>query len=134
MERAIRDLVRQRAGDRYEYCRLPQAAVPFVSFHVEHVIAQQHAGSDDPANRAWSCHRCNAFKGTNLSSVDPETGAIVPLFNPRLDSWPEHFALQGAEITGRSPTGRATARLLAFNDSYRLELRGEWLRDHRLED
>jgi hypothetical protein len=60
MERAIRDIVRKRAADCCEYCRLPQEAVPFVPFHVEHVVAQQHAGSDELANRAWSCHRCNA--------------------------------------------------------------------------
>jgi hypothetical protein len=56
----------------------------------------------------------------------------VPLFNPRRDNWPEHFMMQDAEIVGLTPIGRASARLLAFNDSYRLELREEWLRDHPL--
>lgn len=41
MDGAVRNLVRQRAGNRCEYCRLPQAAVD-ATFHVDHIIAQQH--------------------------------------------------------------------------------------------
>jgi 5-methylcytosine-specific restriction endonuclease McrA len=65
---ATRDLVRRRAGDRCEYCLLPQQAMPLLSFHVEHVIAKQHLNdaTDDPANLALACNRCNAYKGTNL--------------------------------------------------------------------
>ncbi len=127
MEPAIRDLVRRRAGNRCEYCHLPQEAAPFVPFHVEHIVAQQHAENDNPSNLAWSCHRCNAYKGPNLSSIDSETGNVVLLFHPRRDQWSEHFLQRGAEILGLTPTGWATARLLCFNDSYRLELREHWL-------
>ena len=123
MEPQIRDLVRRRADDRCEYCRLPQDAAPFVPFHVEHVIARQHGGDDDPLNLAWSCHRCNAYKGTNLAAVDPQSAAIVPLFHPRRDTWSEHFAAHGNQLVGLTPMGRATVHLLRFNDAYRLELR-----------
>jgi hypothetical protein len=122
---AIRSLVRHRAGDRCEYCRLPQAAAPFVPFHVEHIVAQQHGGSDDLSNLAWSCHRSNAYKGPNLASIDPQTGAIAPLYHPRSDVWTEHFRAEGAVIIGITPTARATAWLLRFNDAYRVELRAE---------
>lgn len=42
--------------------------MPLLSFHVEHVIAKQHLNdaTDDPANLALACNRCNAYKGTNL--------------------------------------------------------------------
>ena len=50
MEAAVRDLVRRRAVNRCEYCRLPQSALPHAPFHVEHVVAKQHGGSDDPVN------------------------------------------------------------------------------------
>jgi hypothetical protein len=50
MDAATKRLVRQRAQERCEYCRLPQTAQPFVTFHVEHIIAKQHGGSDDPNN------------------------------------------------------------------------------------
>ena len=105
MEPRIRELVRLRAESCCEYCRLSHDAAPFVPFHLEHVVARQHGGSDDPSNLAWSCHRCNAYKGPNLSGIDPLSGAIVPLFHPRHDSWPEHFVVRGVEIVGLTPAG-----------------------------
>ncbi|MGH8524445.1 MAG: HNH endonuclease, partial [Gammaproteobacteria bacterium] len=59
---AARNLVRQRASERCEYCRLPENVVQ-IPFHVEHVIAKQHGGSDDPANLCLACDRCNLYKG-----------------------------------------------------------------------
>lgn len=127
MENAVRILVRDRAGDRCEYCRLPQAAVD-ATFHVDHVVARQHVvqAEDDLGRLALACDRCNFCKGTNLSSVDPATGEIVLLFNPRRDVWQEHFRHDGVQIIGMTPTGRATVRLLQFNAKHRLELR-KWL-------
>jgi hypothetical protein len=48
-------------------------------------------GPTEAANLALSCNLCNAFKGPNLTSVDPETGDIVSLFHPRNDPWNDHF-------------------------------------------
>ena len=62
-------------------------------------------------------------KGTNLSSFDPDTNAVVRLFHPRSDLWPEHFALKGAAILGISAMGRTTAWLLQMNSEERIELR-----------
>jgi hypothetical protein len=131
MEPALRNLVSQRADARCEYCGLPQGAAPFVPFHVEHIIAQQHGGGDELDNLAWSCHRCNAYKGPNLASLDPQTGALVRLFHPRRDRWLEHFRIEGTTIIGLTPSGRATIRLLRFNDTHRLELRERLLREQR---
>lgn len=108
---------------------MPQEATPFIAFHIEHVIASQHLddGDDDPSGLAYACDRCNAFKGPNLSSIDPETGDKVDLFDPRTDAWPDHFAVSGGMIIGLTPVGRTTARLLNMNDSRRVELRVQWL-------
>lgn len=130
MDAGTRREVLDRASNCCEYCRIAQSAVPFVPFHVEHIIAQQHQVNDDLSNLALACHRCNAYKGTNLSSIDPDTGAIVSLFHPRNDVWAEHFRLLGAEIIPVSACGRATTRLLNFNDRYRLELREANLTNH----
>jgi hypothetical protein len=124
MSALLRAQVRRRAENRCEYCRLPDA-VQLLPFHVEHILARQHGGSDDDANLAWSCDRCNAYMGPNIASVDPETGAIVELFQPRRDTWQNHFAIVDGMIVGRTPTGRATARLLQFNARRRVELRRE---------
>lgn len=123
MDAALREIVRRRADERCEYCRLPQAAATFFTFHVEHITARQHGGDDVLSNLALACPDCNAHKGPNLTSIDPETGRVVHLFDPRKDSWSEHFSMQGSEIRGGTPTGRATVLLLKMNDEARIEMR-----------
>jgi 5-methylcytosine-specific restriction endonuclease McrA len=125
MDAATRRLVWDRAGHRCEYCRIHQEDEPFFRFHVEHIIAKQHQGSDDPGNLALACHHDNDHKGPNLSGVDPETGKVVRLFNPRRQRWSRHFCLEGPIIVGRTQTGRATVAVLALNAPDRVELRAE---------
>lgn len=125
MNQATRESVRRRAAHRCEYCYLPDSVTHAV-FQVDHIIAQQHLADDSLLNLAWSCSRCNCYKGPNLSSVDPTSGEIVNLFHPRQQIWNEHFQLQEALIVGLTPTGRATSRLLEMNDLHRVSLR-EWL-------
>lgn len=125
MDRALRERVLTRARQCCEYCRLHQRYAPFARFHVEHIIPRQHGGSDDPSNLALACHRCNLYKGPNLTGIDPESGQVVPLFNPRHGAWEAHFALQGAHIVGLTPTGRATVRVLAMNALERVQFRTE---------
>lgn len=127
MDAKVRQLVRDRAGHRCEFCKLRQPDLPLIPFHIEHVIPTQHGGPDDLSNLALACHRCNLNKGPNLASLDPLSGAMVPLFHPRLQNWEEHFAWQGVLIVGLTPTGRATVRILAMNEELRLQLRRCWL-------
>jgi hypothetical protein len=105
---------------------MPQRATPLIPFHIEHIVSKQHGGGDDPGELALACDRCNAYKGPNLTSIDPETGTLVPLFHPRRDAWGDHFAVRSRHIVGLTPTGRATARLLNMNAPRRVELREEW--------
>lgn len=126
IDAATRNFVRARAGDRCEYCLLRQERTG-LAHHIEHVIARQHGGSDEVGNLALACNRCNACKGPNLSGIDPETSALVPLFHPRRDDWNEHLEFQRAHIIGRTPKGRTTARVLQMNDERRLMRRRELL-------
>jgi hypothetical protein len=124
MDAATRGMVRNRAGQRCEYCQLKQQQSELMH-HVEHIVAKQHGGSDDPSNLALACHRCNLHKGPNLSGVDPVTGQIEQLFHPRRDQWLEHFVWDGVRIQGISAAGRATVHALKMNDPRRLELRNK---------
>jgi hypothetical protein len=126
MDSATRRFVQIRAEERCEYCLLRQEHSDF-PLHVEHVIAKQHGGTDEPENLALCCARCNLSKGPNLSGIDPESGALVPLFNPRRNEWAEHFAFQDHRIVGLTPVGRASVRVLAMNTPRRLELRATLL-------
>jgi HNH endonuclease len=125
MDQGLRESVRKRAGNACEYCRMTQDATPLIAFHVEHIVSRQHGGSDDPAGLALACDRCNAYKGPNLTSIDPETGTLVALFNPRADLWSDHFVIRDGHIVGLTPRGRATVRLLNMNAPRRVELRRE---------
>lgn len=118
--------VRRRAQQACEYCRLPQRA-SILPHQIDHIIAQQHLEADEQSNLCLCCLRCNLKKGPNIASIDPEVGNadnIVALFHPRKQHWQDHFRLQeDGRIVGKTPEGRATARLLDFNAEDRLQLR-----------
>lgn len=127
MEPTTREFVSQRAGSRCEYCHLPEEADEW-PFHLEHIVARQHGGIDALDNLCWACSRCNLYKGPNRSTIDPVSHRRVDLFDPRADTWNEHFILQVPQIVGITPTGRATAALLRMNDGRRIELRAALIR------
>lgn len=122
---ATRRFVRDRAGNRCEYCRSRQDDEPFVAYQIEHVIAVQHGGNDDDSNLALACSHCNLHKGPNLAGIDPNSGTIIRLFHPRQDVWAEPFQRDGTYLSGRTAIGRATVRVLAMNDQLRRDLRAE---------
>jgi hypothetical protein len=123
VDSSLRDLVRTRARDRCEYCRIHQDDDPFFRFHIEHIVPRKHGGATVEANLAFSCQHCNLHKGANLTGVDPLTGDVVALFDPRKDQWNEHFAWRGIALMGLTPTGRATVRVLVMNARDRMDLR-----------
>ena len=122
MDARLRQLVRERARHCCEYCGLTQAQEP-LRFHVEHIVPRQHEGSDTAENLALACHHCNLHKGPNLSALDPHTGALTRLFDPRREVWREHFMERSGEITGLTAMGRVTVKLFKMNENGRRELR-----------
>jgi hypothetical protein len=115
VNRKTRDRVRTRAGFRCEYCRKPDAVSDYPP-HVDHIIALKHGGASDLDNLAWACFQCNTAKSSDIASYDRETLTIMPLFNPRLQRWDEHFEMNGAIMVGKTPTGRATIQALLLNE------------------
>lgn len=118
----IRATVRERAEGCCEYCRVHEDDV-LVPHEPDHVIAEQHGGRSTLENLALACFHCNRFKGPNISSIDPDSGEIVPLFNPRTQLWQQHFRFDGANIVPISANGRTTVSLLKLNSSERIRVR-----------
>lgn len=121
---AIRDLVRQRAGGKCEYCHTLERW-QYVPFTVDHVVPLAEGGSDDPGNLALACFHCNRRKADRLTALDPDSGVEVPLFNPRQDDWSEHFtwSADGLSIVGLTAVARATVEALELNRERAVSIR-----------
>jgi 5-methylcytosine-specific restriction endonuclease McrA len=115
MNQALITLVRQRARECCETCRLPQAhsAIPF---EIDHIIAKKHGGPTAEDNLALACFFCNSAKGPNIAGLDPSTRKLAPLFNPRRQTWSRHFHWSGPYLVGNTRAGRTTIAVLAIND------------------
>lgn len=123
MNRRLRQIIRRRANAVCEYCKLPDAADDF-PFHVDHILAKIHGGDDSDTNLSWTCTQCNLHKGTNFASVDPVSRERVNLYDPRVDSWHDHFLVSlDGRMAGITPCGRATVQLLDMNGMPQLALR-----------
>jgi hypothetical protein len=129
MDEEVRRLVWHRAGGRCEYCRLHQADYEFQTFHVEHIVAHQHRGTDDPDNLCLACSECNWAKGPNLAGL--LDGKLYPLFHPRRQNWARHFRWDGTTIVGKTRSGMVTVQVLDLNSDSRIMLRENLLFEGR---
>lgn len=95
-------LVRERAKFLCEYCHSLEEASAAL-FAIDHIIPQSLPGSsDDPDNLALACQRCNGYRYNFTTGIDPETGDLIPIFNPRKQKWSDHFlwSADGLKIIG----------------------------------
>jgi hypothetical protein len=121
---ALRRLVRERADLRCEYCLLAEDDA-YLPHEPDHVIATKHGGATDALNLALACFDCNRYKGSDIASLDPADGRLTPLFNPRMQSWAEHFQAVAGRIVPATSIGRVTVSLLRMNLPVRVEVRDE---------
>ncbi|GAB4458321.1 MAG: HNH endonuclease signature motif containing protein [Armatimonadaceae bacterium] len=121
----LRRLVKYRAKDCCEYCRIPEDAT-VNGCEVDHIIAEKHNEQTSEENLAYACFFCNRNKGSDLGSYKPNTQDFVRFFNPRIDSWAEHFVIDPtdhATILSLTEIGEVTARIFGFNDPNRIQER-----------
>lgn len=83
----------------------------------------KHGGLTVQENLALACFHCNRHKGSDIASVSSVTGELVRLYNPRTDTWQEHFAIRDGRIEALTSVGEVTARLLDFNHPERVAFR-----------
>jgi hypothetical protein len=106
VSKALAKSIRGRAGNRCEYCHMPQE-FERAPFQIEHIVAGQHGGPTTFFNLALACLRCNKHKGPNIAGRDPITGHSVFLFNPRQQEWTRHFWWNGPLLGSPNP-GRSS--------------------------
>ena len=111
-----REQIELRANGYCEYCR---SSVKYAvqSFECEHIVPLTLGGETVLANLAFACGGCNRFKAAKMMAVDPDSGQLAPLFNPRQQTWTNHFAWNHdfTLVIGLTATGRATVKLLRLN-------------------
>ncbi|BAY90719.1 MULTISPECIES: HNH endonuclease [unclassified Tolypothrix] len=115
----LRRLVTNRADYMCEYCLISEVNRSS-GCQVDHIISVKHGGSTTADNLCYACIFCNLQKGSDLGSINWQTGELVRFFNPRRDFWGEHFQLNEAVIQPITDIGEVTARILDFNGDERI--------------
>lgn len=119
-----RGLVVARAKNLCEYC-LSRADFATETFVIDHIFPISLGGSNELDNLALACSGCNGRKYNKLTELDPLTGQLVPLFNPRQEKWDYHFTWNNdfTMVIGLTGTGRATLNALDMNRSSVINIR-----------
>lgn len=121
---SLRAAVETRANHRCEYCKLSQLGQE-ATYHVDHVIPRSAGGGSEFDNLALACVSCSLRKWANQSAEDPDTGEVVPLFNPRTQLWQQHFDWHGELVVPLTSVARATIQALHLNRPLIVAIRKE---------
>jgi len=124
----VRQRLRLASDRRCSYCRNSEL-ITGLPLEVEHIIPPMRGGKSVLSNLCLACRRCNVFKTDQIEAVDETTGKKVSLFNPRTQRWQEHFKwnLNGFEVIGITPCGRATVKALQMNNEHAVAARQFWI-------
>jgi hypothetical protein len=127
--REQRRRIAEEAQYRCGYCQT-QEVVSGIPLTIEHITPKAKGGRDDNENLWLSCRLCNEKKGMLLEASDPDSGETVPLFNPRTQTWADHFTWSedGSRIIPKTAIGRATLDMLTLNDELRVQARAIWVK------
>jgi len=128
VHRALRERVAAQAKHRCGYCLTTEAMVG-APMEIEHIVPRSLGGLTTEENLWLACPLCNEHKGNRIVALDVVTDQIVPLFNPRRQTWSEHFAWtpEGDRIVGLTAIGRATVIALNLNRPALVKARQAWV-------
>jgi hypothetical protein len=123
-----RQRVTVQARHRCGYC-LSAEAIVGTPMELDHLIPESLGGPTEEQNLWLACSLCNDHKADRIAALDPDSGAVVRLFDPRRQVWQEHFRWtgEGDRIVGLTPTGRATVTALNLNRPSLVRARRLWV-------
>ena len=124
----LRKGVTVQARHRCGYC-LTSEAIVGTPMEIDHIVPRSLGGLTEEDNLWLACSLCNEHKGIRTVALDPLTGEMAPLFNPRRQVWQEHFAwtAEGDRIIGLTAIGRATVVALNLNRPSLVKARQAWV-------
>jgi hypothetical protein len=124
----LRERVRAAAQYRCGYCLCAEAFTGS-PMQMDHLIPESVGGLTEEDNLWLACTLCNLHRGNRTAAADPETGAVIRLFDPRRQAWTEHFrwSATGDLVIGLTATGRATVDALQLNRAVRVDARRNWV-------
>lgn len=119
-----REKVMARANHCCEYCLSQDKYSPNL-FTIDHITPEDLGGGNDPDNLAYACFLCNRFKSNKSTGFDQITQSFVPLYNPRVHEWKQHFDWNEdfTNVIGLTATGRGTIVELQLNRAKLVEYR-----------
>lgn len=125
----VRSRIHEADRDRCRYC-LTCEANSGTPLTYDHITPRSRGGSTSFENVCRACRTCNEFKADAANAVDPVTGEVVPLFNPRTQRWDDHFgwSADATRVEGSTPIGRATVIALRMNHPTIVAARARWAR------
>ncbi len=132
MSTYISEILRQQIAEndrrRCCYC-LTTEANSGIPMTFDHIYPRSQGGSSTFENICLACRSCNEYKSDSTEVEDPLTTEIVMLFNPRIQTWTEHFIWSSDKIRieGLTATGRATIRCLRMNHAVIVVARSRWV-------
>lgn len=109
------------------YCLTSEANSGIPMTH-DHIQPRSKSGETTFENVCLACRSCNEFKADSTEAIDPLTGETVSLFNPRLQTWSDHFTWSpdGTKVEGLTAIGRATIICLRMNNPVIVVARKRW--------
>jgi hypothetical protein len=126
--RVLRERVAVQARQRCGYC-LTTERITGAPMEIDHIIPHSLGGPTEEDNLWLACSMCNDHKSNQIAALDPLTSEDVRLFDPRHQTWGDHFAwsAEGDRITGKTPCGRATVYALNLNRALLVRSRRIWI-------
>jgi hypothetical protein len=125
-------VLQQEVRDQFKnccaYCHTAESLTVAI-FEIEHIRPRTLGGKTSFENLCLACPTCNRFKAVRTSFPDPLTQQETPLFHPQQHVWADHFlwSKDCTELTGLTPTGRATIAALRMNRSQLIRVRRLWV-------
>jgi hypothetical protein len=126
--RELRQRIHLEARRRCGYCLTAEAIVG-TPMELDHLLPESLGGATEEDNLWLACSLCNDCRGARIAALDPDSGEVVRLFDPRRQVWTEHFrwTAEGDRIVGLTPTGRATVAALNINRPSLVHARRLWV-------